>query len=286
MKIKNYKCYNAKKEFEIEPNEWMQGHFGRLDLGLKYLTEFKPNFIEKYIQHLKKRIENALNIIKKKEGFYDFPAKEEKYEFLDKYPELRELTRVFFLTHLNPLKKSTKDPKKYIVYGLNESKAFRRISYHRVKSFVEMLGKEDGIELHTKILSAMIKELTKKYPQQDDIKILESREKAHKSWCGIGMADFTYCILDDQSVVYRFDSCFAHEALKDFNDPDIAYYASCYGADLPAFNEGRIIHLRRTRTLHHYDYCDEFYWDSREFKEPPEQPSIEFIEKMGKEETK
>jgi hypothetical protein len=286
MKIKNYKCYNAKKEFEIEPNEWMQGHFGTLDIAIKYLTEFKPNFVEKYIQHLNKRIKNALNTNKKKDGFYDFPANEKNFEYLDKYPEFRELTREFFLAHLNPLKKSTKDPKKYIVYGLNESKAFRRISYHRVKTFAEMLGKEEGIELHTKVLSAMIKELTKKYPQPSDIKILESREKAHESWCGIGMADFTYCILDDHSVVYRFDSCFAHEALKDFNDPDIAYYASCYGADLPAFNEGRIIHLRRTRTLHHYDYCDEFYWDSREYIEPPEHPDIDFIEKIGKEESK
>ncbi|NHK30035.1 MAG: hypothetical protein FK730_01700 [Asgard group archaeon] len=282
MEIKNYECYNEKAEIEIEPNAWIQNHSGSMNSVIKYLTEFKPDFVEEYIQHLKKRIKNAIDAIEKKEGFYDFPADEEKYEFLDKYPDLRELTREFFLLHMNPLKKSSKDPKKFIVFGLNESKAFRRISYLRVKSFAEMLGKDEGIKLYTKILSRMIEELSKKYPQKSDITISESRENAHKSWCAIGMADFTYCILDEHLAVYRFDSCFAHEALKDFNDPDIAYYASCYGADLPAFNNGRIIKLRRTQTLHHDDFCDELYWDSRVHKNP-KHPSIDFIKNMGKE---
>ena len=210
------------------------------------------------------------------------PTIDEKYEFLDKYPKLRKLIREFLLAHMNPMKKSPNDLEKFIMHGYNHSMAFRRLSYHRVKPFAEMLGKEEGIKLYTKILTSYIEEMTKKYPQKEDITVTKFQENAIKNWCSYGMADFTCCVLDEHMIVFRFDSCFAHEVLKDYNDPDIAYYASCYGADLPAFNNGRIIKLRRTQTLHHDDFCDELYWDSRVHKDP-KHPSIDFIKNMGKE---
>ena len=105
---------------------------------------------------------------------------------------------------------------------------------------------------------------------------------AIENWCKIGMADFVCGNIDEHMAIFRFDSCYAHETLKEFNDPDIAYAASCYASDLPVFNKGRIIKLRRTQTLHHGDFCDELYWDSR-VHDNPEQPSLEFTKKLGKE---
>ncbi len=284
MKMKNHKCYNPKAETEVDPVNWIQSQLGSMNSVLKHLTEIKPEFVEKYVQHLIKRVKNALESIGEKEGYFDFPEIEEKFDFLDKYPELRKLTRKFILTHANPMKKSSNDPKKYLVYGFNHSMAFRRISYHRVKSFAELLGKEEGVKLFTEILTRIIREVSKKRPEEEDITNRKYCEKAIKSWCDYGMADFASCELDEHMMVFRFDSCFAHEVLKDFNDPDIAYYASCYGADLPVFNEGRIIRVRRSQTLHHAPFCDELYWDSRVHKNP-EMPSIDFTKNIGKKKT-
>lgn len=281
METKSYKCYNEKAEFKFEPKSWIISQLGTMDSVIKFLTEFKPDFLEKYVQHLINRIRNATNSIEKKDGFYDFPVDEENFEFLDKYPELRELTREFLLAHANPMKKSQTESEKYLVYGYNHSMAFRRISYHRVKSFAEMLGKEEGIKLYTEILTRMIEDANKKNPQESDISTTGYCKKATKNWCEYGMADFISCALDEHMTIFRFDSCFAHEVLKDFNDPDIAYYASCYSADLPAFNDGRFIKLRRSQTLHHSDFCDELYWDSRVHKNP-KHPSLDFIRKLGK----
>lgn len=279
MEMKTHKCYNEKAETELEPISWIQGQLGSMNSVIKYLTEFKADFVEKYIQHLTKRIKKAIESIEKKDGYYDFTIGE-KFEFLDKYPELRTLTQEFLLAHVNPIRKSPKDPEKFLAYGYNHSMAFRRISYHRVKSFAEMLGKEEGIKLYTKILTRMIEVASKKSPEKSDISNTKYCEKAIKSWCEYGMADFASCVLDEHMTVFRFDSCFAHEVLKDFNDPDIAYYASCYGADLPVFNEGRTIRVRRAQTLHHADFCDELYWDSR-VHDNPKQPSLDFIRKIG-----
>lgn len=282
MEMKNHKCYNPKAETEVDPIPWIQGQLGSMNSVIKYLTKFKPEFVEGYIQHLVKRVKNAIDSIEKKNGYYDFEIKE-SFEFLDKYPDLRKLIQKFLLAHVNPMKKSPNNPEKYLAYGYNHSMAFRRISYHRVKTFAELLGKEEGIKLYTKILTQMIEEASKKHPEKDDITNKKYCEKAIKSWCDYGMADFASCELDEHMTVFRFDSCFAHEVLKDFNDPDIAYYASCYGADLPAFNEGRIIKVRRSQTLYHADFCDELYWDARVHKDP-KMPSLEFTSKIGKKE--
>lgn len=46
----------------------------------------------------------------------------------------------------------------------------------------------------------------------------ESGEKAIKGWTETGLGDFTSCFFDDYKVLFRFDKCVIHEALKDFND--------------------------------------------------------------------
>ncbi len=279
MEIKTHKCYNAKAEIEINPNSWIQNQMGTMNSVLRYLTELNPKLIDDYVQHMIQRLKNAIDSIGKKDGFYDFQVKEQKFESLDKYPELKELTREFLLVNMNPLKKLPKDSEKYIIYGLNEAMAGERISYHRVKSFEEILGRKVGIALYTKILTKIVEDMYTNNPQKSDISISKNHERAIKSWCQRGIADFTFCRLDEHMTIYRFDSCFTHEALKDFNDPDIAYYASCYIGDISTYNKCRIIHMRRTQTLHHGDFCDELYWDSRVHKNP-KQPSLDFTRKL------
>ncbi len=279
MEIKSYKCYNEKSEYEENPIEFFKNQFGTMNLILKNLTEFKSEIVDNYIQHLIKRMKNEIDSVEKKDGFYDFPVRDKEFDFLNKYPELRKLTQEFLLVHMNPLKKSPEDPDKFIVNGFNHAKAIERISYHRVKTFAELLGKEDGIKLYTKILARLVDDMQTKNPQKSDISLSKNHEVAIKSWCKRGIADFSFCRLDEHMIIYRFDSCFTHEALKDFSDPDIAYYASCYIGDIPSYNEKRIIHMRRTQTLHHGDFCDELYWDSR-VHENPEHPTKDFLDKM------
>ena len=281
MEIKSYKCYNEQNELENDPKVLIKIQYERMNSVIKYLAELKPEFVEKYIQHLKSRLKKAIESIEKREGMYDFPDLEEKFDFLDNYQELMKLTKEFTLKHLNPIRTKEEDSSVHLVLGFNRAMAFERISYHRVKTFAELLGKKEGIELYTKILTKIVDDLKQKNPQKEDITIAKSREKSIDAWCKIGLCDFTYCVLDEHKTIYRFDSCFTHEVLKDFNDPDIAYYASCFQGDLPTRNDGLIIRMRRTQTLHHGDFCDELYWDSRIHKDP-EQPSLEFTRKLDR----
>ena len=282
MKIKSYKCYNTKAEIEEDLKSLIQNQLENMNNCLKYLIEFKAEAEKDYVKNLIKRLQDEIKTIENEEGYFDFAIKV-KFEFLDKYPELRKITMKYLLSHLNPMKKSPKDAKKYIIFGLNRAKAGERISYHRVKTLTEMFGKEEGLELYTKILTRIVQDMHKKNPPNPERTVAISDERSIKWWCEIGIGNFTSCLFDENKALYRFDKCFTHEALKDFNDPDVAYYASCYIGDIPVFNEGRIIKMRRTQTLHHRDFCDELYWDSRHY-DNPEQPSLDFTRKMGREE--
>ena len=282
MEIKTYNCYNEKNELENDPKVLINIQYERMNSVIKYLSELKSEFVEEYIQHLTKRIKKAVESIEKREGMYDFSDLYEKYNFLDSYQELKKLTKEFTLKHLNPIRTKEEDPLVYQVLGYNRAMAFERLSYHRVKSFVELLGKNEGIELYTKILTKIVEDLKQKHPQQEDVTITKNHKNAIDAWCKIGLCDFTYKVLDEHMIIYRFDKCFTHEVLKYFNDPDIAYYASSFQGDLPTRNDGLIIPMRRTQTLHHGDFCDELYWDSRVHK-VPEQPSLEFTRAMKEE---
>ncbi|UCG00790.1 MAG: hypothetical protein JSW11_14365 [Candidatus Heimdallarchaeota archaeon] len=85
---------------------------------------------------------------------------------------------------------------------------------------------------------------------------------------------------DDYIILYRIDKCGVHETLKDFADPDDAYLCSCYIGDTEDYNRGEIIHLRRTQTLHHGDFCDELYWNNELYKDV-KQPSLAFTKSLG-----
>jgi hypothetical protein len=151
------------------------------------------------------------------------------------------------------------------------------MGYHRVKALAELL--EDGVEVYKEMVS---RKLIDDREKLDDMRTpLETMPSAIKSWTEIGLGDFTVAVLDDHRILYRFDSCLVPEALKDFNDPDIAYLCSCYTGDSPEWNIGRRRYMRRTQTLHHAPFCDEFYWDVEAYPDP-EQPKIEFTKKLGK----
>ena len=160
------------------------------------------------------------------------------------------------------------------------AKAMEGLNYFRVKAFEDVLGKEEGIKLYSKILGLIVKEMKKTQKINEKDTVRSRNERAVKRWCEEGVGDFTFILYDDNKVIYRFDTCVTHEALKHHNDPDIAYIASCYIGDIDEWNEGEYIYLRRTQTLHHGDFCDELYWDTR-VHDNPEQPSLEFIKKIG-----
>ena len=278
MEIETFNVYNAKAEYELDLAKLIEDNITQTERIIYYLNKIKPELVENYLLTLNRRLSN---IIVKKEIHTHFEISNEvneKLEFLKDNSLIKIITDFLFYFFDFP-RNLDGNFNKVIVENLKHNKATNRLSYYRVKAFTDILNKEEGIRLYKDILDEIVDEQVKnsKYTRSSQ---KESAKKAIKRWTEIGLGNLVVCYFDDYKVLFRFDKCVIHESLKDLNDPDIAYIASCYQGDVQGAHPGKFFNMKRTQTLHHSDFCDELYWYNDVHKNP-EMPSAEFTKNIG-----
>jgi hypothetical protein len=286
MKKESYQCFSFTKKGKINPSNAIKERMERTDLVLSSFQQLKPEDLEKYTIALKSKLDEIVAEYKFDVSAFDWETLREGKEVLPNFPELEQTVFQWVCKTLKLPSSYHPDQGEIELLYFDDIKSRERLSYHRVKTFADLYGKEEGIEIYKQIVPGVIKALKAKYmppkpPNPETINILDSNKGAIDSWCKIGLVDFAFHIYDDFRIIYRFDNCLTPEAVKDFNDPDIAYLATCYIGDNPEWNKDKIIHMRRTQTLHHAKFCDEMYWNNYVHPDP-EQTSLEFTEKIGK----
>lgn len=285
MKVETYKAYNPDKRIKVSLQERVGRSFKWTDHMLRFLDDIRPDATSRYVPALKGRLLDAVGEYRVAPPSFDTEETLQDPSHLGNHPDLQDLIVRFVCKHLDLPTGYEPCPEEIEVTSLNEARARNRLSYHRVKALVDLLGREEGIPLYKEIVSRILVaervESERLEKGEKQISTVENIEHAVKAWTDYGLADFTVAVIDDHMVLYRFDNCLTHEALRDLDDPDIAYLASCYVGDAEEFNTGRTRYLRRTQTLHHGDFCDELYWDV-DFLTDPEQPSLEFTRMLGK----
>ena len=292
MKVKTYQAFNPNAPVELDLGETLQQALTGANRTLTYIEEIRPEIKTAYISALKKRLADTVQDFSLEAASFDPGGLSQDLKHMRDDADLQNLILQFVCKQFDLPRDFTLGPDKVEVSSLNYFKSFARLSYHRTKACADVLGDESGIQLWKGIIARLLQDAKVKQERdqrqraergEQEPTLAETRERSIQQWTEMGLADFTAAIFDDEKVLYRFDRCLVPEALKDFEDPDFAYLCYCYTGDAEGFNAGRAIHLRRTQTLHHSDFCDEFYWDSRVHAEPPEQPSLEFTSKLGKE---
>ena len=286
MKIENYKCFSLNKKEKYMPEGFIKRRLERVDFVLKFFKAIKPDDLNIYVSNLVDKFNEIVSNFNSNVNAFNWNSIREELVILPNFPDLEKLVFLFVCKTIDLPADYVNEQGEIESLSFDLRKAGERTSYYLVRTLVDIYGKEEGTEIYKQIAPEIIKEYRSKDQSEESkdpktIKVTENNKKYVEAWCRMGLADFTSCEIDDYKVVYRFDSCLTPEALKEFNDPDIAYLSSCYLADIPEFNEGRIIHLRRTQTLHHAKFCDEFYWNNYVYPDA-EQPDLEFTEKMGK----
>jgi hypothetical protein len=287
MTKKSYQCFSFTKKGDINPSNAIKERMERTALVLKSLKQLKPDDMDLYVNKLKDKLEEINGDYKFNEDAFNWEFLREGNEALFQFPELEKSVFHWICKTLKLPETYHSDQGAIELVYFDDIKSKERLSYHRVKTFVDIYGKEEGTEIYKQVLQGVIKDLKSKYmppkpPNPETINILDSNKGAIDSWCRIGLADFAFHIYNDFKIIYRFDNCLTPEAVKDFNNPDIAYLATCYIGDNPEWNKDKIIHMRRTQTLHHAKFCDEMYWNNYVHPDA-EQPTLDFIEKIGKE---
>ncbi|TET32932.1 MAG: hypothetical protein E3J70_00385 [Candidatus Heimdallarchaeota archaeon] len=281
MEEKYYKCYNAEAKMEFNPADKIKDNVKRTDDIIKNIVKLRNGVAPEYVEALIKRLLVEVNDYNIDTKSFSLKSIEKDLTHLKHGELLTNLVIRFMAKNLAIPKGSIIKSKKAEFTTLNRAKAMEGLSYFRVKAFEDVLGKEEGIKLYSKILGLIVKEMKKTQKTNEKDTVKSRNERAAKRWCEEGVGDFTFILYDENKVIYRFDRCVTHEALKHHNDPDIAYIASCYIGDIDEWNEDEYIYLRRTQTLHHADFCDELYWDTRVHNNP-EQPTLDFTSNIGR----
>jgi hypothetical protein len=283
MQVKVYNVFNPNARVELDLGKDIQQALTSTDRGLMHIKDIMPEITTRYVSALKRRLVDATHGPGVDAASFGLDEMSAELEHLRDDGELQNLVLQFVCQQLDLPEGFQLGPDKVEVASLNYFRSFRRPAYHRAKSCADVLGDEQGVRLWKEIVARVLRDAKIKHERdkqeriaqvQDEPTFVEMRERSIKAWTETGMGDFTLAILDDDKILYRFDSCLTHEALKDLDDPDWAYLCSCYISDAPGFNFSNR-YLRRTQTLHHGDFCDELYWDPRVHHEP-EQPSLEF----------
>ncbi len=290
MEIKVYKAWNPDAIRETTPNKRIRESFERTDSILSYLNELKPEIMAEYVKALTKRLTDVVKDFAMDTGFLNQEEITRDLKHLNAHSDLRDAVMLYVFKHLGLPKTPISGSKEIGVKSLNSTKASERLAYHTAKTFADVLGDEEAIPLWKGIVAKRLEARKVKYEKRMREKeekgegisaLAEEREHAIKLWTEMGLGNFVVCVLDEHSEVFRFDKCITHEALKDLEDPDWAYLATCYIGDAPEYNSFGTQYLRRTQTLHHGAFCDEFYWDNR-FHKDPEQPELEFTQNLGR----
>ena len=286
MKIENHRCFSLTNIGKFEPEKIIKAQLDKVDSIVRMFQTVKEEDLDLYISSLVKKFDEIVEDYEFTIEAFNWNFIRQDLDLLQNYPDLEKL--IFHYTC-----KTLEIPDEYrsnqgeIELGFFDwIKVLRRIPYFLVRVIADIYGQEKGVEIYKEIVPLHLAELKSKGKREEpedpkSVNILDFNERQKKAWCECGLADFSLCIFDDFKIVYRFDSCLTPEALKEFNDPDIAYLSSCYLTDHPDFNKDQIVHLRRTQTLHHSEFCDELYWNNHVHPDT-EHPSIDFIANMGK----
>lgn len=281
------KAYNPNAKVKLKLGERLKQSLTKVNKIFGYVMELDSEVFENYSKAFRRRISDAIV------GGIEADSNKVKelingFEFLEKDPDFTSLIMKYFLHTLNVHSDFENLEEEIEVTSFNDVREFRHLGYYLAKSCADIMGNEEGISFWKRIVALQHRDHKKKVEsamkskEAPELTMKERGDKYVKSWIDYGLADFARLDIDDHKVLFRFDICLTPEAMKDLNDPEWAYLSSCYVTDAPEFNYGPQ-RLRRTQTLHTAPFCDEFYWDPTVYDEP-EQPVLEFTEKLGKKE--
>ena len=284
MEVKHYKSEIADPKRMINPLDVITENCSRLDYVLRYLAQLKPKRVHDYAIALERRLQNDI-----KEFHIDYSAIDildalKACEFLNRYPSLRELMIQFVFNELKlpeDYSPSSKEVEVSLMNWLRSSNVFR---YHRVKAIVDIMDREEGIQLWKDMVYRATQDSLKSSDDECHPPIKEITEGWMKEGeSGDSNFELTVVSYDDHKVAIRFDRCPVFDSVKHLEDREIAYLSYCWTGQPEQELNKKTRRKNTPQTLYQRDYCVEFYWNN-DVHPDAQPPSSEFWEKVASKE--
>ncbi|MFW9919459.1 MAG: L-2-amino-thiazoline-4-carboxylic acid hydrolase [Candidatus Thorarchaeota archaeon] len=262
---------------EIDLNGQIRDWLLTTELMFDFIAKEKPEILDVLLRAVESRYENELertSFILSDVGF-DMIATDQT--LLGPYPHIKDLGLRIVLKYI-PLRDGyVLSEEKESVRWIDYCRAKYTLLYHQITSLVEVLGREDGIDVFKEFVEFWGEVLSKK--PKGTHTIGQVRENRVNAWKQGNAMEFGVLDVNDATFLAKFDRCVSHESMKHVDDQELAYYAVCYPGERLLEYTHENISMRRTQTLFTADFCDELRWD-RHIHDEPEQPSLELSRKI------
>ncbi len=281
MEVKHYKSDVIDPKRMENPVDVISENCSRLDFVLKYLNQLKPKRVNDYTLALEKRLQEDIKDFHIDYLEIDIDEILKDREFLNRYPDLRELMIQFVFNELKlpeNYKPESEEVEVALMDWLRSSNVFR---YHRVKAIIDIMDRDEGILLWKDMVYRATQDSLKASEEESHPPIKEITE----GWMKHGEAresnfELTVVSYDDHKVALKFDRCPVFDSVKHLEDREVAYLSYCWtGAPEQELNK-KARRKNTPQTLYQSNYCVEFYWNN-EVHPDAQPPSSEFWEEVA-----
>jgi hypothetical protein len=263
MEVKHYKSEATDPLRMVNPVDVIKDNCSRLDFVLKYIGQLKPKRINDYVFALEKRLRNDIKDFYINHSNLDLQEIMKDNNQLNRFPELQELMIQFAFNELKLAEgylPASEETEVSLLDWLRSSNVFR---YHRVKAIVDIMDREEGIQLW----KDMVYRATEDSLKENDEEIHPPIKEITDGWMkegekGESTFELTVVSYDDHKVALRFDSCPVFDSVRHLEDREIAFLSYCWTGE-PEQELNRHSRRKNTpQTLYQADYCVEFYWNN------------------------
>ena len=284
MEVKYYKNNVVDPKRIINPVDVISENCSRLDFVLRYLSQLKPKRVNDYTIALEKRLQDDIKGFRIDYSALNFDEILKDREYLNRYPDLRELMIQYVFNELKlqeEYQPSSEEVEVSLMDWLRSSNVFR---YHRVKAIVDIMDREEGIQLWKDMVYRATQDSLKSSDEERHPPIKEITEGWMKEGeTGESNFELTVVSYDDHKVALRFDRCPVFDSVKHLEDREVAYLSYCW-TGYPEQELNKKARRKNTpQTLYQSNYCVEFYWNN-DVHPDAQPPSSEFWEKNASKE--
>jgi len=263
MIVKHYKRSVTDPTRMINPLDVVTENCTRLDTVLRYMSQLRPKRVTDYVHALEKRLSKEIGSFNIDYANLDLDEKLKSLEFLSRYCDLKKFIVLFSLNTMNLPVDHVPESEETEVGLLDWLKATNVFRYHRVKAIIDIMDREEGIQLW----KDLVYRATEDAIRSSDGEIHPPIKEITEGWMKegeTGQSNFELTVVsyDEHKVALRFDRCPVFDSVKHLEDREIAYLSYCWTGESEKELNKKSRRKLTPQTLYQADYCIEFYWNN------------------------
>ncbi|MFX0096015.1 MAG: hypothetical protein ACFFBD_30025 [Candidatus Hodarchaeota archaeon] len=271
IRIHKINNYNPAKTIKLNVNSYVGNVLIYLDRFLIYLEEHKKHVLSDFLAELKLKYRAEVPYNFNKLDSLDLSEIIPQLKVL-KDPDLLETVNNLILTLLNVPEGYAWESQEIDIVDVNITKARVVPIYYCSKLLTELIDREEAIQLLKDYFEFYIHTYR-------NVKKYENLTSIYEASNNQNNTILVNVLINDGIYAGKGGVCAGHEALKGFNDPELAYIICCHGdaALIRKYNENFV--MTRRYTLMDGPYCDTTAHDTR-IVTKIEHPSEEFFDNL------